>query len=69
MLEYREEKDFYTDEDFGKIPKGWTAKRLGDCFDFFPTATYSRDYLTEDGECNYIHYGDIHTKFDGFIDF
>ena len=34
----------------------------------FPTASYSRSKLSETGNCLYIHYGDIHTKFHDIID-
>ncbi len=61
-------KEFYKHEKFGVVPKGWDVVRLGDYFDFFPTASYSRSLLTEEGECMYIHYGDLHTKFERFID-
>lgn len=69
MGNYRTENDFYIDEKFGKVPKGWEVKKLGECFDFFPTSSYSRERLSDTGECLYIHYGDIHTRFHGFIDF
>jgi len=61
-------KGFYKHEKFGIVPTGWDVVRLGDYFDFFPTASYSRSLLTETGECLYIHYGDLHTKFERFID-
>ncbi len=69
MNNYRTENEFYTHEKFGKVPKGWEVKKLGECFDFFPTSSYSREKLTDTGECLYVHYGDIHTKFHEFIDF
>lgn len=59
---------FYTHEKFGSVPNGWEVAKLGDCFDFFPTASYSRALLSENDDCGYIHYGDIHTRFDRFID-
>lgn len=64
----RKEDEFYLDEKFGKVPKGWEVKKLGEEFDIFPTASYSRSKLFEEGNCKYIHYGDIHTKFDTFLD-
>jgi len=69
MNNYRTEDEFYTHEKFGKVPNGWQVKTLGECFDFFPTSSYSREKLTDTGECLYVHYGDIHTKFHEFIDF
>lgn len=64
----RTDDEFYTDEKFGKVPVGWEVKKVKDCFVFFPTSSYSRSKLTEQGECMYVHYGDIHTKFYCFID-
>ncbi len=61
-------KGFYTHEKFGLVPIGWDVVKLGSSFDFFPTASYSRALLSETGDCGYIHYGDIHTRFDRFID-
>lgn len=65
---WRNENEFYEDEKFGKVPLGWGVKKVKDCFDFYPTASYSRSQLIESGEVNYIHYGDIHTKFDRILD-
>ena len=64
----RKDDEFYVDEKFGKVPKGWEVKKVGDVFDTYPTASYSRSKLLEKGNCKYIHYGDIHTKFDTFLD-
>jgi type I restriction enzyme S subunit len=46
----------------------WETKTYGDVFQFLNTANYSRDALINNGEIRYIHYGDIHTKFDGYLD-
>lgn len=59
---------FYDHEKLGCIPVDWDAVRLGKDFDFFPTATYSRSQLSDSESCLYIHYGDIHTRFERFID-
>lgn len=64
----RKEEEFYMDEKFGKVPMGWEVKKVGEVFDTYPTASYSRSKLLETGNCKYIHYGDIHTKFDTFLD-
>ena len=64
----RTEEEFYLNEKFGRVPKGWEVKKVGEVFDLFPTASYSRSKLLENGNCKYIHYGDIHTKFDTFLD-
>jgi len=63
-----ENRDFYEDINYGKVPVGWKVKRLKDIFDFFPTSSYSRSKLIEQGEIGYIHYGDIHTQFDRVLD-
>ena len=51
-----------------KIPKHWKIKKLGDVLEIFPTASYSRSELSDEGEVQYIHYGDIHTKFDSLLE-
>lgn len=65
---FRTPGEFYIDEKFGKVPVGWEVKRIDDVFDFYPTASYSRSMLLDEGDCKYIHYGDIHTRFDTFLD-
>ena len=50
------------------IPKHWKIKKLGDVLEIFPTASYSRSELSDEGEMQYIHYGDIHTKFDSLLE-
>lgn len=65
---FRTPEEFYTDEKFGKVPIGWQIKRIDELFDFYPTASYSRSMLSDNGDCRYIHYGDIHTRFDTFLD-
>jgi type I restriction enzyme, S subunit len=47
----------------------WEVKTFGEVFAYLPTATNSRNDLSEDGEAYYIHYGDIHTKFHNHLDF
>jgi len=49
--------------------EGWVVKTYGDVFDFLTTATYSRADLTAIHEIGYVHYGDIHTKWNSFLDF
>lgn len=65
---WRKKDEFFKDDKIGNVPVGWDLKPIGKCFEFFPTATYSRSELMSKGECKYIHYGDIHTKFNGFLD-
>ncbi len=47
----------------------WDVKTFGEIFNFLSTATNSRKDLSEDGDTYYIHYGDIHTKFQNHLDF
>ena len=52
-------------------PKGWKSKTVEQVFDFYPTATYSRDkQVSQNSETSikYIHYGDIHTKYNILLD-
>lgn len=65
---FRTPEEFYIDKKFGKVPIGWEVKRVDALFDFYPTASYSRSMLSVNGDCKYIHYGDIHTRFDAFLD-
>lgn len=65
---FRTPDEFYIDEKFGKVPVGWEVERVDALFDFYPTASYSRSMLSDNGDCKYIHYGDIHTKFHTFLD-
>ena len=46
----------------------WEVKKLGECFDFLKTGTQSRSDLNSHGDIGYIHYGDIHSKWDLFLD-
>jgi type I restriction enzyme S subunit len=65
---FRTPDEFYIDEKFGKVPVGWEVERVDALFDFYPTASYSRSMLSDNGDCKYIHYGDIHTRFHTFLD-
>lgn len=59
----------YKDSELGKIPEDWDLKYFTDVFSFLSTASFSRDQLTtEENTSACIHYGDIHTKLDYFID-
>ena len=51
----------------GIIPIDWDLVPIGEIFKTLSNATYSRDELTQEGEILYIHYGDIHTKFNYFL--
>jgi len=63
-----EVKPGYKQTEIGVIPEDWETKTYGEVFRFLSTASYSRDALIDNGDIRYIHYGDIHTKFDGYLD-
>ncbi len=48
--------------------EGWDFLTYGEIFTFLKTATYSRAELSTGGSIGYVHYGDIHTKWDIIID-
>jgi len=58
----------YKQTEIGVIPSDWILKSYGEIFDFLTTATYSRSQLSDSGEIKYVHYGDIHTKCEHFLD-
>ena len=56
---------------FSNLPTGWDVKTVEQIFDFYPTASYSRDKMFDDYNptaIGYIHYGDIHTKYNLILD-
>lgn len=56
---------------FSNLPAGWEVKTVEQVFDFYPTASYSRDKMFKDNNpsaIGYIHYGDIHTKYNLILD-
>lgn len=56
---------------FSNLPTGWEVKTVEQIFDFYPTASYSRDKMFNDYNptaIGYIHYGDIHTKYNLILD-
>ena len=56
-------KTTYKQTELGLIPDDWEVKKIDDVLDIFPTASYSRAEQCEDGDVQYLHYGDIHTKY------
>jgi type I restriction enzyme S subunit len=62
-------KQGYKQTDIGVIPEDWEVKSIGESFRFLNNATFSRAELDSNGTTGYIHYGDIHTKYNEFIDF
>lgn len=62
-------KKGYKQTELGIIPEEWEVKKLGDCFDFLTTNSYSREKMTyEEQEYMNIHYGDIHMKYGATLD-
>jgi len=59
----------YKKTEVGLIPEDWSIKAIGNLFDFLSTSSCSRGDLSENGEIFYIHYGDIHTKWNYRLDF
>lgn len=51
-----------------KFPEDWKLSSIKDILNFYSTATYSRADLNEEDPTMYIHYGDIHTKFNFHLD-
>jgi type I restriction enzyme, S subunit len=51
------------------IPKEWDVKKIDDSvFEYLISGTNARSDLNETSEIRYIHYGDIHTKWDFVLD-
>ncbi len=57
----------YKQTDVGVIPADWNVVSYDEAFKFLRTAQYSRDQLGK-GQTSYVHYGDIHTKWNHFVD-
>lgn len=54
----------------GWIPEEWEVWKISDVFNFVNTFSFSRENLSNEktfGELFYIHYGDIHSKFENEI--
>ena len=52
------------------IPSDWTTPEFGTIFSFIKTFSFSREQLTDEktvDEIQYIHYGDIHAKFENEV--
>lgn len=53
--------------EIGWIPEDWEVKTVREVFNYLRTASYSRAQLNEIEGIGYIHYGDIHTKYNNYI--
>jgi type I restriction enzyme S subunit len=62
-------REGYKQTEVGVIPENWEVKSYDESFSFLSTATYSRSQLSEHETVQYLHYGDIHTKYDHHLDF
>jgi type I restriction enzyme S subunit len=62
-------KKGYKQTEIGIIPEDWEVKNTKEIFTFLSTATYSRAQLGDNGDIQCLHYGDIHTKYNNFVDF
>ena len=70
--QYMEPSSFssgYKQSDVGLVPKDWAVFSVGELFDYQRTASNSRSDLGDTGTVSYVHYGDLHIRFDHFIDF
>ena len=59
----------YTQTEVGVIPDDWKLISFDKAFDFLSTASYSRAQLSDNEKVDYVHYGDIHTKWNHFLNF
>lgn len=61
-------RNAFKQTEVGAIPVEWDLQPYGEVFDILSTATFSRADLSENGEVSYVHYGDVHTKINHFLD-
>ncbi|WP_288728145.1 restriction endonuclease subunit S [uncultured Psychrobacter sp.] len=61
-------KKGYKQSELGEIPEDWKVGTYGEIFNFLTTSTNSRSDLSIHAEYGYIHYGDIHTLWNNFLD-
>ena len=58
----------YKRSKLGVIPEEWEIASVQELFTFERTASNSRSDLNASGTVAYVHYGDLHTRFNHFID-
>lgn len=58
----------YKQTEVGVIPEDWELVSYDQAFNFLKTASYSRAQLGTNGKIRYVHYGDIHMKWNFFVD-
>ena len=68
MVEEMKVKEGYKKTEVGIIPEDWRVVTFGEAFSFLSTGNNSRSEIKEQGTIQYIHYGDIHTKWRYVLD-
>ncbi len=58
----------YKKSEVGVIPEEWEVKKIGEKAIFLKTASLPRKQLLTEGTICYVHYGDIHTSDNVFLD-
>ncbi len=59
----------YKQTEVGVIPDDWQVVKIESVFDFIKTYSNPRSDLSNIGDIEYLHYGDIHTKYKYHLDF
>jgi type I restriction enzyme S subunit len=59
----------YRQTEVGVIPEDWEVRTFGEVFDFLATASNARAELNNTGDVLYVHYGDIHKRWNHLLDF
>jgi type I restriction enzyme, S subunit len=54
--------------EIGLVPEDWNILTFRELFKFLPTATNARCDLVDESDFGYVHYGDIHAKWNLFLD-
>lgn len=54
--------------EIGEIPESWSLVSFADVFTFLRNGSNSRDELSDSGDVGYVHYGDLHTKWQTKLD-
>lgn len=68
MVEKMRIREGYKKTEVGVIPGDWDVVSFETAFKFLSSGSNSRNDLRDQGTTNYIHYGDIHTKWDNILD-
>ncbi|MDD6553034.1 MAG: restriction endonuclease subunit S [Prevotellaceae bacterium] len=53
----------FKDTEIGKIPEKWGVSSFGEQFKKLNAASYTWKETSKEGDCAYLHYGEIHTKY------